>query len=131
MSTQPHRTRHNLEAALAGESMAHIKYRWFARLCRAQGDEATARLFEATAEQEVQHAWGHLELLMAGQALTPTERVGAQIVLEVGLGLHFGGIDAELLGNDRAHFLEDRFLGHGRCVRGRILRVAPSGPPLL
>ena len=51
MSTQPHRTRRNLEAALAGESMAHIKYRWFARLCRAQGDEATARLFEAALDR--------------------------------------------------------------------------------
>ena len=32
----------NLEAALAGESMAHIKYLYFARICRAQGDEETA-----------------------------------------------------------------------------------------
>jgi rubrerythrin len=29
----------NLEAAFAGESMAHIKYRYFARLARAAGDE--------------------------------------------------------------------------------------------
>jgi rubrerythrin len=35
----------NLEAALAGESMAHIKYRYFAKLCRAMGDEATAAVF--------------------------------------------------------------------------------------
>jgi rubrerythrin len=67
----PIRTRHNLQAALAGESMAHIKYRYFARLCRAQGDETTAQLFEATADQEIQHAWGHLELLMAAETLSP------------------------------------------------------------
>ena len=63
----------NLEAALAGESMAHIKYRYFAKLCRAQGDEATAKVFEDTAAQEVVHAWGHLELLLGGKQLTPAE----------------------------------------------------------
>jgi rubrerythrin len=61
----------NLEAAFAGESMAHIKYLWFARQCRAAGDEASARVFEETAAQEVQHAFGHAELLFAGVALTP------------------------------------------------------------
>jgi rubrerythrin len=61
----------NLEAAFAGESMAHIKYLWFARLCRAAGDEATAKVFEDTAAQEMQHAFGHAELLFAGQAMTP------------------------------------------------------------
>ncbi len=53
----------NLEAAFAGESMAHIKYRYFAKICRAAGDEATAKVFEDTADQEVQHAFGHLDLL--------------------------------------------------------------------
>jgi len=53
----------NLEAAFAGESMAHIKYRYFARIAREQGDEQTARVFEATADQEVAHAFGHLDLL--------------------------------------------------------------------
>jgi rubrerythrin len=56
-------TSQNLESAFAGESMAHIKYRYFARICRAAGDEATARVFEETANQEVQHAYGHLDLL--------------------------------------------------------------------
>ncbi len=53
----------NLESAFAGESMAHIKYRYFARLCRALGDEETAKVFEATAEQEILHAFGHADLL--------------------------------------------------------------------
>ncbi len=57
------RTMANLEAAFAGESMAHIKYRYFARIARAEGDEETARVFEETANQEVQHALGHLDLL--------------------------------------------------------------------
>jgi rubrerythrin len=54
----------NLESALAGESQAHIKYRYFARIARAEGFEDVARHFEHTADQELLHAWGHLELLI-------------------------------------------------------------------
>lgn len=54
----------NLESALAGESMAHIKYRYFAKLARAEGHEDIAQHFEKTADQEILHAWGHLELLI-------------------------------------------------------------------
>jgi rubrerythrin len=61
----------NLEAAFAGESMAHIKYMWFARLCRKVGDEETARVFEETAAQEMLHAFGHAELLFAAESMTP------------------------------------------------------------
>jgi hypothetical protein len=35
----------NLKSAFAGESMAHIKYRYSAKLCCAAGDEASARVF--------------------------------------------------------------------------------------
>jgi rubrerythrin len=63
----------NLEAAFAGESMAHIKYLWFARQCRKAGDEATARVFEDTAAQEMQHAFGHAELLFSNQTMTPAK----------------------------------------------------------
>lgn len=61
----------NLESAFAGESMAHIKYRYFAKLARAAGDEATALIFEETADQEVQHAFGHLDLLYPKAEMTP------------------------------------------------------------
>ncbi len=71
MNEQASRTVRNLEAALAGESMAHIKYLYFARICREQGDEAAARLFEETARQEVQHAFGHLDLLLPADRLDP------------------------------------------------------------
>jgi rubrerythrin len=54
----------NLESALAGESMAHIKYRYFARIAREEGFEDIAKHFEHTADQEILHAWGHLELLI-------------------------------------------------------------------
>lgn len=60
----------NLESALAGESMAHVKYRYFARIARAEGYEEVAKHFEHTADQEIKHAWGHLELLVG----TPTTR---------------------------------------------------------
>jgi rubrerythrin len=69
----PSVTVQNLEAAFAGESMAHIKYRYFAKLAREAGDEATAQIFEATADQEVQHAFGHLDLLYPKAELTPAK----------------------------------------------------------
>jgi rubrerythrin len=57
-------TLQNLECALAGESMAHIKYRYFAKIAREEGFEDVAKHFEHTADQEIKHAWGHLELLI-------------------------------------------------------------------
>lgn len=62
----------NIEAAFAGESMAHIKYLYFARIARAQGDDSAARVFEETAAQEVQHAFGHLDLLFPKDEMTTT-----------------------------------------------------------
>ena len=63
----------NLEAAFAGESMAHVKYRYFARLCRAMGDEDTAKVFEDTAEQEILHAFGHADLLFPKANMSPAQ----------------------------------------------------------
>ena len=57
-------TLENIESALAGESMAHIKYRYFAKIAREEGFEDVAKHFEHTADQEIKHAWGHLELLI-------------------------------------------------------------------
>jgi rubrerythrin len=54
----------NLADALAGESQAHIKYRYFAKIAREEGFEDVAKHFEHTADQEILHAWGHLELLI-------------------------------------------------------------------
>ena len=61
----------NLESAFAGESMAHVKYRYFAKLCRDMGDDVTARAFEATADQEILHAFSHLDLLYPKAGMTP------------------------------------------------------------
>ncbi|MBI1772597.1 MAG: rubrerythrin [Burkholderiales bacterium] len=73
MSTQanPSVTIQNLESAFAGESMAHIKYRYFAKLAREAGAIEIAEAFEATADQEVMHAFGHLDLLYPKSQLTP------------------------------------------------------------
>jgi rubrerythrin len=63
----------NLEAAFAGESMAHIKYRYFAKLAREAGADDVAKIFEETADQEVMHAFGHLDLLYPKSKLTPAK----------------------------------------------------------
>jgi rubrerythrin len=57
-------TLQNLESALAGESMAHTKYMYFAKIAREEGYPEVADHFEHTAAQELKHAWGHLELLI-------------------------------------------------------------------
>jgi rubrerythrin len=68
----------NLESALAGESQAHIKYRYFARIAREEGYEEVARHFEHTADQELKHAWGHLELLIG----KPSTRECLELAIE-------------------------------------------------
>lgn len=54
----------NLESALAGESTAHIKYLYFAKIAREEELHDVADHFEHTARQEMVHAFGHLELLI-------------------------------------------------------------------
>ncbi len=73
MANQNSVTIQNLEAAFAGESMAHIKYRYFAKLAREAGADDVAKIFEETAEQEVMHAFGHLDLLYPKAKLTPAK----------------------------------------------------------
>jgi rubrerythrin len=73
MPNQPSVTIQNLEAAFAGESMAHIKYRYFAKLAREAGADDVAKIFEETAEQEVMHAFGHLDLLYPKAKLSPAK----------------------------------------------------------
>ena len=54
----------NLQQAFAGESQAYTTYRYFAKIARAEGHEDIAQHFEHTAEQELLHAHGHLELIV-------------------------------------------------------------------
>jgi rubrerythrin len=73
MTNQNSVTIQNLEAAFAGESMAHIKYRYFAKLAREAGAHEVAKIFEETADQEVMHAFGHLDLLYPKAQMTPAK----------------------------------------------------------
>ncbi|GLR26420.1 rubrerythrin family protein [Limnobacter litoralis] len=83
MSKRPEiKTWENLEAAFAGESMAHIKYKYFAKLARAAGDEETAKVFEETAAQEILHAFGHLDLLYPAAEMTPAKALEIAIAGE-------------------------------------------------
>ena len=68
------KTRKNLEGAFAGESMAHQRYLYFAKIARRNGNEDVARLFEETAAHETKHAEGHLRYLYPMNEMT-TERV--------------------------------------------------------
>lgn len=63
-------TKQNLMAAFAGESMANRKYLYFAKVARELGDEEVARVFEETAAQETNHAFGHLMLIYPKEELT-------------------------------------------------------------
>ena len=49
-------TEKNLEAAFAGESMARNKYTYFASKAKKEGYEQIAALFQATADNEKEHA---------------------------------------------------------------------------
>jgi rubrerythrin len=57
------KTTENLKAAFAGESQARNKYTFFAKVARKEGYHYIAKIFEETAENEMQHAKDHLKLL--------------------------------------------------------------------
>ena len=70
MKSEKSITVENLESAFAGESMANRKYLYFAKRARELGADDVAEVFEATAEQETQHAFGHIDLLYPKAELT-------------------------------------------------------------
>ena len=57
------KTEENLKAAFAGESQARNKYVYFAKVARKAGLHYIAKIFEETAENEVQHAKDEFKLL--------------------------------------------------------------------
>ena len=57
------KTEENLKAAFSGESQARNKYMYFAKVARKQGYHYIAKIFEETAENEVQHAKEEFKLL--------------------------------------------------------------------
>ena len=56
-------TRTNLQAALAGESQAHLRYLVYAELAEREGLTNVARLFRAASYSEQVHATQHLKAL--------------------------------------------------------------------
>ena len=56
-------TEENLQTAFAGESQARNKYTYFAKVARNEGYHYIARLFEETADNEMQHAKDEFKLL--------------------------------------------------------------------
>ena len=56
-------TKANLEAAFAGESQAHMKYKLFAEKAKEEGFPEVARLFRAISYAEQVHATNHLKQL--------------------------------------------------------------------
>lgn len=57
------KTEENLKTAFAGESQARNKYTYFAKVARKEGYLYIAKIFEETAENEVQHAKDEFKLL--------------------------------------------------------------------
>jgi rubrerythrin len=56
-------TEKNLQAAFEGESQARNKYTYFAKVARKEGLHYIAKIFEETAENEMQHAKDEFRLL--------------------------------------------------------------------
>lgn len=71
MELKGSRTEANLQTAFAGESMARNKYNYYASKARKDGYEQIAELFEATANNEKEHAKLWFKLLHNG--IGPTE----------------------------------------------------------
>ncbi len=56
MNLKGTKTEKNLAAAFAGESQARNKYTYFASVAKKEGFEQIASIFEATANNEKEHA---------------------------------------------------------------------------
>ncbi len=71
------KTEKNLEAAFAGESMARNKYTYFSSAARKEGFEQIAAIFEATANNEKEHAKIWFKLLNGGSIGNTEENLKA------------------------------------------------------
>jgi len=57
------KTEENLKTAFSGESQARNKYTYFAKIAYKEGYNYIGKIFEETAENEVQHAKEEFKLL--------------------------------------------------------------------
>jgi rubrerythrin len=67
MELKGSRTEANLMAAFSGESMAHVKYTYYAARASRDGYEQIAALFRETADNEREHAEIWFKLLHGGE----------------------------------------------------------------
>ena len=77
MNLKGTKTEKNLEAAFAGESMARNKYTYYASKAKKDGYVQIAKLFEATAANEKEHAKIWFKLLHDGIADTDVNLLDA------------------------------------------------------
>ncbi|MCH5296456.1 MAG: rubrerythrin family protein [Ruminococcus sp.] len=72
MELKGSQTEKNLQAALAGESIARNKYDWYAKKAKEDGYEQIAEIFEETARNEQAHAKIWYKILNSG--IDPTDK---------------------------------------------------------
>ena len=66
MELKGSRTEANLMSAFAGESMAHVKYTYYASQAKKDGYQEIAEIFEETAKNEIEHGKIWFKLLHCG-----------------------------------------------------------------
>ena len=71
MELKGSRTERNLREAFAGETQARSKYDYFASVAKKEGYEQIAAIFQATANNEKEHAKMWFKLLHGGIGSTP------------------------------------------------------------
>ncbi len=69
------KTEQNLKAALAGESEAHTKYRFYAEVAAEEGLTAFSELFTETANNEMEHAEQWFKYLHGGHLPSTDENI--------------------------------------------------------
>lgn len=75
MELKGSKTEMNLLAAFAGESQAHTKYKYYASKAKKDGYVQIGELFEATANNEKEHAKIWFKLLHGGEMPATTENL--------------------------------------------------------
>lgn len=75
MELKGSKTEQNLMTAFAGESQAHTKYKYYASKAKKDGYVQIGELFEATANNEKEHAKIWFKLLHGGDIPTTTENL--------------------------------------------------------
>lgn len=100
------KTEENIKAAFAGESQARNKYTYFAKVARKEGYHYIAKIFEETAENEMQHAKDHFKMIggIGDTVANLKEAIGGEEYETVTMYPQFAE-EAEKEGNEEAAIL--------------------------